>query len=222
MRRRRETSGVGLGTEFRSEKIPRNRLGMVSVIPRKKVLIPRNSEFRGRANSENSENLHIFWFHGTDFRDVFSSAEGFGTELWEFDSIFVLRNGIPSYFLFRGRVRNGIQRFSVPRNNRNSVGNNHLFRLFRLPRNYFLSEIPNPNQEVYDLPMSSSCLHLVLHLSYSYLPSLGRPPAGGNGPLEGHVPQGADIAAPDPSDGDALTMMSISILMTPNTGPVAP
>jgi hypothetical protein len=43
---------VGLGTEFRSEKIPRNRLGMVSVIPRKKVLIPRHSDFRGRANSE--------------------------------------------------------------------------------------------------------------------------------------------------------------------------
>ena len=41
-----------MGTEFRSEKIPRNRLGMVSVIPRKKVLIPRHSEFRGRANSE--------------------------------------------------------------------------------------------------------------------------------------------------------------------------
>jgi hypothetical protein len=44
--------GVGLGTEFRSEKIPRNRLGMISVIPRKKVLIPRHSEFRGRADSE--------------------------------------------------------------------------------------------------------------------------------------------------------------------------
>ncbi len=43
---------VGLGTEFRSEKIPRNRLGTVSVIPRKKVPIPRHSEFRGRANSE--------------------------------------------------------------------------------------------------------------------------------------------------------------------------
>ena len=43
---------LGLGTEFRSEKIPRNRLGTVSVIPRKKVLIPRHSEFRGRANSE--------------------------------------------------------------------------------------------------------------------------------------------------------------------------
>jgi hypothetical protein len=43
---------IGLGTEFRSEKIPRNRLGMVSVIPRKKAVIPRHSEFRGRANSE--------------------------------------------------------------------------------------------------------------------------------------------------------------------------
>ncbi len=43
---------LGLGTEYRSEKIPRNRLGTVSVIPRKKVLIPRHSEFRGRANSE--------------------------------------------------------------------------------------------------------------------------------------------------------------------------
>ncbi len=57
-------------------------------------------------------------FHGTEFRVVFSSAEGFGTEFRE---------------------------VSVPRNSRNSVGNNHLFRLFRLPRNYFLSEIPNPN-----------------------------------------------------------------------------
>ncbi len=47
------------------------------------------------------------------------------------------RNGIPSCFLFRGRVRNGIPRFFVPRNSRNSVGNSHLFRLFRLPRNYF-------------------------------------------------------------------------------------
>ncbi len=43
---------LGLGTEFPSEKIPRNRLGTVSVIPRKKVLIPRHSEFRGRANYE--------------------------------------------------------------------------------------------------------------------------------------------------------------------------
>ncbi len=41
-----------VGTEFRSEKIPRNRLGTVSVIPRKKALIPRHSKFRGRAISE--------------------------------------------------------------------------------------------------------------------------------------------------------------------------
>jgi hypothetical protein len=56
---------------------------------------------------------------------------------------FVQRNGIPSSFLFRGRVRNGIPRFSVPRNSRNSVGNNHLFRLFRLPRNcFFCRKLP--------------------------------------------------------------------------------
>ena len=33
-----------LATEYCSEKIPRNRLGMISVIPRKKVVIPRHSE----------------------------------------------------------------------------------------------------------------------------------------------------------------------------------
>jgi hypothetical protein len=35
-----------------SEKIPRNRLERVSVVPRKKVLIPRHSGFRARADSE--------------------------------------------------------------------------------------------------------------------------------------------------------------------------
>jgi hypothetical protein len=99
-----------------------------------------------------------FLLHGKEFRVVFSSAESFEGEfrkfasilvlVWNrivwFVSIFVPRNGIPSYFLFCGRVRNGIPRFSVPRNNRNSVRNNHLFRPFHLPRNYFFSEIPNP------------------------------------------------------------------------------
>jgi hypothetical protein len=37
---------LGLATEFRSEKIPRNRLGMASVILWKKVLIPKHSESR--------------------------------------------------------------------------------------------------------------------------------------------------------------------------------
>jgi hypothetical protein len=45
-------SWQGLGTEFRSEKIPRNRLGKVSVIPRKKVLIPRHNEVHGRVVSD--------------------------------------------------------------------------------------------------------------------------------------------------------------------------
>jgi hypothetical protein len=45
-------SKQGLATEFRSEKIPRNRLRTVSVISQKKVLIPRRSEFYGRVNSE--------------------------------------------------------------------------------------------------------------------------------------------------------------------------
>jgi hypothetical protein len=75
--------------------------------------------------------------HGKEFRVVASSAEWIGTEFRQFASILIPRNGIPSYFLFRGRVQNGIPSFSVPRNNRNSIRSNHLFRLFRLPRNYF-------------------------------------------------------------------------------------
>jgi hypothetical protein len=49
-----ESTGLklGLATEFRSEKNPRNRFGMDSVILRKKVLIPRHSEVRGRVNPE--------------------------------------------------------------------------------------------------------------------------------------------------------------------------
>ena len=39
-------------TELRSKKIPQNRLGTASVIPRKKVLIPRHSEVYGRVYSE--------------------------------------------------------------------------------------------------------------------------------------------------------------------------
>jgi hypothetical protein len=80
-------------------------------------------------------------------------------------SFRVLRNRIPSRFLFRGMVRNGIPRvllkflfhgtefraffsfsewygtefreFCVPQNSRNFVGINQLFRLCYLPRNNF-------------------------------------------------------------------------------------
>ncbi len=59
-----------------------------------------------------SESSLCFLFHGMEFRAFLSLSEWFGTEFRE---------------------------FSVPRNSRNSVGINHLFRLFRLPRsNYFV------------------------------------------------------------------------------------
>jgi hypothetical protein len=43
---------VRLAVDFRSEKFPRNILGTASVIPRKKVLIPRHSEVYGRVYFE--------------------------------------------------------------------------------------------------------------------------------------------------------------------------
>ncbi len=73
----------------------------------------RNSEFFSlplKCSEGNSDNLLLFLLNGMEFRVIFSSTEGFGTKFRE---------------------------FSVPRNSRNSVGNNHLFRLFRLPRNKF-------------------------------------------------------------------------------------
>ncbi len=46
----------------------------------------------------NSESLLLFLCHGMEFRVVFSSAERFGREFREFNSIFGPRNGIPSVF----------------------------------------------------------------------------------------------------------------------------
>ncbi len=142
MTRWKRTTGNGIS--FR--KIPWNRLGKVSVIPRKKVVIPRHSEVYGRVNSEarngtewhekklvlqnilqqqteltacflprnaserNSESLLLFLLHGTEFRVGFSSAEWFWTEFREFASIFVPWYRIPSFFLLRGMIRNGIPR----------------------------------------------------------------------------------------------------------------
>ncbi len=61
-----------------------------------------------KGSEGNSESLLLFLFNGKEFRAVFFSAEGFGTEFRE---------------------------LCVPRNSRNSVDNNHLFPLFRFPRN---------------------------------------------------------------------------------------
>ncbi len=63
--------------------------------------------------------------YGKIYPSYFLFRGRFGTKFPEFPSIFVPRNGIPTCFLFRGRVRNGILRVSVPRNSRNSVGINH-------------------------------------------------------------------------------------------------
>ncbi len=93
------------------------------------MLIPRHSEFRGKAKSkarnrtewkrilrknEVFRNLHSLSDHSDGLYIllwvVFSSAEFFGTEFREFASIFVPRNKIPSFFLFRWRVWKGIPR----------------------------------------------------------------------------------------------------------------
>jgi hypothetical protein len=120
----------------------------------------RNSELFSlprKGSDRNSESTLLFLFHGKEFRVVFSSAEGFGTEFRDYASIFVPRNGIPSCFLFRGRVRNGIPEVSVPRNSRNSVENKHFFRLFRVPRNYFFVGNSQPYVEVGDSPAAVGC-----------------------------------------------------------------
>jgi hypothetical protein len=59
----------------------------------------------------NSESLLLFLFHGTEFRDVFSPTEGFGTEFREF--LFRGTAGIPSeiticsdYSVFHGIIPN--------------------------------------------------------------------------------------------------------------------
>jgi hypothetical protein len=82
--------------------------------------LPRNS------SEQNYGSLLLFLFHGTEFRVVFSSVEGFRTEFRDF--MFCGTTGIPSeiticsvYSVFRGII--------------------------------FLSEIPNPNWTV--IPLSS-------------------------------------------------------------------
>ncbi len=57
----------------------------------------RNSELFShplKGSEGNSERLLLFLFRGTEFRDVFSSAEGFGTEFREF--LFRGTAGIPT------------------------------------------------------------------------------------------------------------------------------
>jgi hypothetical protein len=112
------------GTEFRvvfssAEAVGREFREYASIF----VFTERNSEFFSlplKCSEGNSENLLLFLFNGTEFRVVFSSAEGFGTEFRGF--LFRGTAGIPSeiticsgYSVFRGII--------------------------------FLSEIPNPSRK---------------------------------------------------------------------------
>ena len=83
------------------------------------------------------EILLLFLFHGTEFRDVFSSAEGFGTEFRDF--LFRGTVGIPSeiticsvYSVFRGII--------------------------------FLSEIPNPSSTLSDLKHVQKYLNMFINI----------------------------------------------------------
>ncbi len=74
--------------------------------------IERNSELCSlprKGLGKNYGSLLLFLFHGTEFRVVFSSAEGFGTEFRDF--LFRGTTGIPSeiticsvYSVFRGII----------------------------------------------------------------------------------------------------------------------
>ncbi len=144
---------LGLGTEFRSAKILRNRLER---FPYSAEESAHSKAFRGFTakitdtelrecfllrnafSEQNSESFLLFLFHETEFWAFFSLAEWFGTKFRE---------------------------FSVPLNSRNFVGTNHLCHLFRLPLNYFFG------QKFLTLPSTQDFLGLnvidMLNLHYS-------------------------------------------------------
>ncbi len=146
--------------EFASILVPRNGIpswvlfrGMVrNGIPRVCIYFgctERNPEvcsLPSNGSEQNHVSLLLFLFHGTEFRVIFSSAEGFGTEFRDF--LFRGTTGIPSeiticsvYSVFRGII--------------------------------FLSEIPNPSYSVL-LPMTKSQRHsLFVNMRWSSQSFLG-------------------------------------------------
>jgi hypothetical protein len=88
----------------------------------------------------------LFLFHRTKFW-LFSLTRRIQNVIPRVPSIFVPGNGILSCFLFAEGFGMDFWEFSVLRNSWNSVGYTPLFRLFRLPWNYFLSEIPDPSSD---------------------------------------------------------------------------
>jgi hypothetical protein len=110
-----------------------------------------------------------FYFCYTEWNsELFSlPRNGFGTEFQVFASIFVPWYRIPSIFSYAKRFGTEFRQFSVPRNSRNSAGINHLFRLFRLPRNTFLSEITNPSLEDGGIGINKNCCLVCRHINDS-------------------------------------------------------
>ncbi len=102
---------VGLGTEFCSEKIPRNRLWIVYVIPQKKVLIPRHFEVHGRVNSEVR--------YGTELRGKKFVLQNRQSNWHRIESVFSSEEcsgkNSESFFDFCATVRNS-EHFSLLRN----------------------------------------------------------------------------------------------------------
>jgi hypothetical protein len=94
---------VGLASEFCSEKLPRNRLGTASVIPRKKVLILRHSKVYGRAYFEARNGRK--WHEKNLFYKKSCSSKQKSKHVLVRD---LVRNGIPSCYLYCGTVRNRI------------------------------------------------------------------------------------------------------------------
>ncbi len=103
------------GISFR--KIPRNRLGTVFVIPRKKVLIPRHSKVHGRVNSEARNETERKYAEKNSFRNGQNNLTKWFARASSNASIFVPMYRNPSIFHFRGMIRNGIPRFRLPWNN---------------------------------------------------------------------------------------------------------
>ncbi len=108
------------------------------------IFVPRNGIQRCFLSAKclgkkNMGSLLLVLFRGSDLRAVFSSADCSRTKFRKFSLLLFLFNG--TEFEHFSLPRNGSEqnsKFSVPRNSRNSVGYNHLFRVFRLPRNNFL------------------------------------------------------------------------------------
>jgi hypothetical protein len=151
----RKGGGIGLATEYRSEKILQNtRLRMASVILRKKVLIPRFTEESRNGRKWHDKNPAP----ANRIDSMFLSETCFGTEFRAFASIFSHGTESREFFFFAERFGTEFREFSVPRNGSERDSESFLFHgtagippeqtncsvysVFR--GQIFLSEISNP------------------------------------------------------------------------------